>query len=63
MRGGGAGARRSGIDAVNEKRTEQKKQSSPEAQRKQAERQSKAEREQEPFDEQSLDDVLRDCPL
>ncbi len=48
---------------MNEKRTEQKKQSSPEAHRKQAERQSKAEREQEPFDEQSLDDVLRDCPL
>lgn len=48
---------------MNERRKEQKAKPAPERPREQAERKSKPDREHDPFDEQSLDDVLRDCPL
>jgi hypothetical protein len=48
---------------VNEKRTEPQKQSAPEPPRKQDSRKQEPECEPEALDEQSLDEVLRDCPL
>ncbi len=48
---------------MTEPRKEEKAKPSQEPPREEAKRQGKSERGHEPFDEQSLDDVLRDCPL
>lgn len=48
---------------MNEKRDERQKQSPPEPPRDKEPRQAKPDSLQEPLDERSLDDVLRDCPL
>jgi hypothetical protein len=48
---------------VNEKRSEPQKQRASEPPRKQDEPKPKPQCEPDTLDEQSLDDVLRDCPL
>jgi hypothetical protein len=48
---------------VNGKRTEQKPERAPEPPRHEDPRKTEPQREPEALDEQSLDDVLRDCPL